>query len=244
MRRGGWLLLIVLLGALGVQAQDDAPVYRLREPEMNDYLTMLNANADRIIELRTEVGNFFDAMSRSWNMQSLTLSDARSEDLRQTYRMLADNEVLLHFIDPNLWVSAILESLLGNIDVPPYRIDWQWILQPEFRISVTPIDFENDGQPEYLLYVERFSLQFGDPDYEAYLIIYHDSDGKIRVTDTPLKWKPGFVSHWFFDSIYPVFVGDINADGQIEWVVRTEGKNTDEGGLYRAHLHWAGALMR
>lgn len=227
-------LLIVLFGLLvfAVDAQDEQMEYRLRTPTANEYLVAI----PEIMEIgNTEVelpeygtpfnGALFQAMVDEIFYRYSQLWHANTELLYEAYQtFLMGNSV---WYERDIWSQVIISSWLNqhNIDLNVVG-DLRFL---EYQVTVTPRDFDMDGQTEWTLHVE--SEMFAQD-----IVVKHDTDG-YRVLESPLPWFGCCFPHWDTRSGFTkeMLFDDMNADGLPEWVLAFGGigaNHTSFGELY------------
>jgi hypothetical protein len=142
-------------------------------------------------------------------------------------------------LDPLTWHNVMLRAALRErkfaLDGPTQ------VIFDDYNIDVTVVDFDGDGVDEYLLKVRHDLLASGSGyegyNYLAYHIAYRNPSGDLVVTGTPLGASYIGIPYWIETIWEAQPLQDINADGQIEWIVVEYGDNAGPGG-------WAWGFLR
>ncbi len=226
MRRGGWLLLIVLLGALSVRAQDNAPVYRLREPSVDEFMGSIPEVWQRWVEqLPKQYGKspdqpvvFAIQSEMVWRYTHDEVFSLNAQTLAEAYETLrgslfGGNDY--PGFDDVIWLNGILEAGIreSSVDLQAQEID-----VPGFgTYPFLPVDLDGDAIPELLIdsiysggYVSRAVLK-ADTETEAGYYIIPSSLGWYY-----LYAPPGMIA---LDKLVTLRIEDLNQDQLPEWVV-------------------------
>ncbi len=231
------LLMLGLLLCTQVQAQD-APAYHLRTPSAAEYVQRIGEIAEQQNaqpQDAWQTSNLYSNLTDALFSRFPDLSTLDYQQLLATY----DTMGIGHdgaFWRRGQWVEAIFAAWL-RLKQPDLSARSE-LAFADFRIGVTPRDFDGDGQAEYVLDVikgeptDRYSCRY-QAEYVNYRVVQSTGSG-YQLIDTPLYWEgygteagsnfgEGGQVEYSFD--------DINADGLPEWSVLTGGETGGGPGM-------------
>jgi len=216
---------LLLLLTISVSAQDGLAEksFSLRQPSAEEYVSAI----PEIFNRASVEDNYFLSQS----IFTLLFQEARIEyrkelqtinvnDLYNVFKLLFEGS----FFQSNrqLWMQAILLTWLEQNPTGLDSLDS--FSFEDVHVQVTPRDFNNDGQNEYLLDLQS--------DLYSQLIVMKSTDSGYEIVDSPLPWYgccfmyysplSGFMEEQYF--------GDLNNDGLPEWVLA-------EGGIGGGHMN-------
>ena len=221
-----WMTLLLLL-PLSVSAQDGLAeqTFSLRQPSAEEYISAI-----------PEILNQWHVDIENDNFPPKSIITILSQETHKRYAeelRLIDPEILFRAFqllnnfdnfeaDRDLWMNAILLAWLEQNHIDLDTLESFTI--EDVDVQVSPRDFNNDGQDEYLLNLRS--------DLYSQLIVIKSTDSGYEIVDSPLPWYgccfmyysnlSGFMEEQYF--------GDLNGNGTPEWVLA-------EGGIGGGHMH-------
>ncbi|MCC6615121.1 MAG: hypothetical protein IT320_16710 [Anaerolineae bacterium] len=229
----------VILGLLlctQVRAQD-VTAYHLRTPSADEYVTRIaeiaGQQADQEVwPTRTLYPNLTNALF--WRFPDLSAVDY--EQILATYDAMGIGQDGT-FWKRGQWVEAILAAWLRQTQ-PDLRGSSE-LTFADFRIGVTPRDFDGDGQDEFVLDVikgertDRYDCRY-QADYVNYLVVQYTGSG-YEFVESPLPWEgygtDSAVTNFGEGGQVDYGFEDINADGLPEWLVLRGGETFGGPGM-------------
>ncbi len=217
-------IFVMMLFTLGVSAQEDAaPNYQLREFTAREFAYGLpnfgfvwfatddNEAVDLILAAETEFLIRFGDTANFYELQSM-FEHLRIEVSSRNYRETAS------VIDLDEWMARIIERWL--IENPTDLSVSNSIATYSITITITPHDFDLDGENEWILDTQYISA--GETVYHNFLVA-DGSDSIYRVLDLPIP-TPTNDGGWNdegIDRFKSYGWRDITGDGQMEWLFST-----------------------
>ncbi|MEM9951691.1 MAG: hypothetical protein AAF846_08835 [Chloroflexota bacterium] len=221
-----FIVLLSLLWIVSVSSSAQNTVaYQLRQPTIDDYLLLMNDHFMRNDTDYYGIG-LTETILQTLNIRDLPLETASPDVLRASYNLISEDFPLR--IDQTHWQNILLSHAIGSDHFNP--INGHSTLS-DYTIEATPIDFDNNGNTEYLLDVSYTPLL-----YRAYHIAYQEESGDWVVTDTPLGAYLEGIAGWVFEQWETILFEDITNDSSIEWVVNTYAQNTGIGAATRSYI--------
>lgn len=219
----GFLLLILVLLPVSAQNEDDHLVHPTTSEYLQEIGTYLEANPETIADNTTR-DVIVSTLSISILNQSQSDDTAKFTDLFETYQRL--NIGYLDGAYRGDWNVLLVQRWLDE-NQPDLSNLQELDLAPEFLISITPRDFNVDGQDEYVLEVWNADT------IHMYLVAVAESNG-YRIIDPGLPWSgytasgkysegDGYVEEYYFI--------DLNDDNLPEWLVLFYGDRTGNSGV-------------
>lgn len=225
-----WLVMAILLAGFGVRAQGDTDVegWRLKTPTAAEYLAAM-PEIGRVYN--SEIGDTY-ALREFYKTFELEIASSHPDSYTQNYDAIERAYQTLNVfysegVNQVFWHNALVLSLLNaghiNLDLT------QELHLKDFNIQITGVDFDGDGQHEWILDVD-------EPDtYHSYLVTQRINNIYYPVT-TPL---PAIKLHNEFGdmpagTLSSLKIDDLNGDGSPEWAVVLDyvGEYNDSGRLY------------
>jgi hypothetical protein len=217
------LIALVLLPALTVRAQDDAPLqYRLRVSTQEEYLAAIPHVVDIFREKAGAIyAPGYDALLTIIHRElTERYPDFLEADYPLVSQAMARLELNYYYIFPALfgdnindYYMMLLESILNNIDVDLATADS--LNFGQFDIVIDHIDFSGDGVDELLL-----DISYNDGIYRAFKVVKQDSSqpSGYLVVDIPGLWFDQSCGRGQVCSgqAQRFALDDFNADGLVE----------------------------
>lgn len=213
-------LLMLFIGLLNVNAQDDTPApvdgvhrYQLHQPDAATFLTNVAKLLPLVpVDLRHAVSSLVQA---EMNIRYPDLSQLDPDVLRIGFDALLGIDD--YWDERDVWAQAMIVSWLSQHDID--LNEYTSLHIQDFEISVMPRDFSGDGQPEWLLDVQS--------DHYAQLVVIESASHGYRVVESPLTWTACCLA---YNSIYSAAIEeqrfvDMTGDGQPEWIVAMGGSS-------------------
>ncbi len=232
MQKPMWLMFLLLMTCFTSVAQ---PVYRLREPEVERYLTTIIENADHLDSLQiriiiTEVHQRFGD----------SLSTASFESLRTAFNVLFADIALDgygYLPHQEQWERAKLLAWLRENEID--LTGTTSLVFEDYAIEITPVDFNGDGRDEIILHVVRGASDdsLSSSEYREFLVLDQRQRGEFERISTPLPWLSNQYHNAMSQSQFlkPVRIADVQGDGVLEWLVMSvadAGRDMDTVRLY------------
>lgn len=219
------LMLLVFFMSMIVSSSSAESDYRLRVPDVKEYLTTVATLGETGINDTYLTLALYNTLF--W----------RYPDFHQTANFdLLRNASLVFRDHYSLGLSIFLDELT-QVEWNEWLI-WAWlrenpqafdesdeILFSNFRIAIQRVDLSGDGSEELLLDVreikEELSSGYQFFNYVGYWVLQPTSEGYRRVS-SPLSWYSD-IGYGGSDGrtgvVHTLKIDDVNADGLIEWVV-------------------------
>ncbi|MFN8374855.1 MAG: hypothetical protein U0694_18490 [Anaerolineae bacterium] len=204
---------MVFLLALSVRAQEETPQYRLRVPTAEEYLRAVptiapSANDAATYPILAIMRHEIDLRYTRDELRSLPF-----DIFWEAYGWL----ILTHIdtLYSSDWLTTGVDIGLREEDIDLSQTT-QFTLGYYLTIEVQPIDFNGDGQDEYVLYVDDSGFR------RLYLIARH-SENAYNLTLTPIP-ELGSWGTWGGETEGRTLkIEDVNDDMLVEWVVLYSG---------------------
>ena len=210
------LSLLFLLTLSAVAQRDTVETSQLRIPTGADYLALLD---ELLMDEKT------DWLTPAWISEDIVrfrrLHDesVSADDILATYRLMFDRNTPLSPDEHVYWAMRLLNLWFEEDDIDLHLHNQ--LTLGDFIIDIKPVDFVNDGQPEYIL---RLTLPSDDPnsitsyEFGIFLLAYEQA-GDFVFTQTPLPVNLEYQDVWQTLSWSQLFLEDINQDGMVDWVM-------------------------
>jgi len=208
--------LLMLFGFSFVQAQDNAPEYRLRQPSEEEYLNQIAQilGSDAIAKSANSAFQFVNTVTTEW-VFGFTHQHVSLKQLVGVFDALAKIDQFWDGRD--IFGKQIVQAFIDNEILVLDSQKITTVHYETFDIEATPRDFDGDGQPEWTLYVQNPIFT------QRYVVAYKDGD--YQLIDVPLPWfgccymyystQSGFIEEQLF--------ADLTGDGLPEWVLALGG---------------------
>lgn len=241
-------LLVLLLCALAfttVHAQDGQSSGSLRVPSADEYMRavpplLVQAWADG--DSKAGIA-FARVVSDEIIYRYFPKSPSVDFSLLQTTYVKLIGAGGAHSSDLKPWHAIMIQTWLNEngIDLNitreiPFDDDDQ-----QYTITVIPQDFDDDGQPEWILEITEIGK--GSSEQTNYLVA-KQVDGQLgsyQIIQTPIPWfrslfpdSPGSVATWYLQ--------DITGDGQLDWLLTVGAVFARPAGGFHFNYGWLEVL--
>lgn len=234
-----------MLCVTGVASAQEADRYRLRVPSAEEYLAAIPDVMNFVISdenpMRYVIGlraGVQAAISKEWQTYY-------SGEIVQISLIDAIFDLVTSFPTPEskaLWGRAVVDSFLHMEGIP---FDYKQSASADFgnfHITLSPHDFDADGQPEWVIHVTHSIFNYS-PNYDQMFVVQQQVDG-LRFVDHPLPWLGGNLGYGWHNQMEEQYFGDITGDGLPEWAIAlggAGGNGTTLGEL--VILQWRGGSL-